>query len=172
MHRYGTPLTVGLFAVSTVSGIALFFHWAPRNFHAMHEWLSMLLLAPFALHLWKNWKPLTAYAKRKTLLVPLALSIVVAVPFAVMTGKGRAGNPAVQTVALLTQASLADLAPAFRSTPETLLQQLQQRGYNASSTGQSPTDIGSASAVPANEILYSLMPERGAKPELPGAVAP
>lgn len=162
MHRYGTPLTAGLFAVSTVSGVALFFHWAPRTFHAMHEWLSMLLLAPFVLHLWKNWTPLLAYAKRKTLLIPLVLSVVVAVPFVVMAARssGRAGRPSSQTVSLMTEARLVDLAPVFRSTPESLLLNLQQRGCKVSSVQQSPRAIGTASAVSANEVLFSLMPSR------------
>ncbi len=25
----------------------------------MHEWLSMVLIVPFVLHLWKNWRPMT-----------------------------------------------------------------------------------------------------------------
>ena len=50
MHRFATPLTTGLFVVSAVSGIALFFHWAPTAFHTMHVWLSMVLLLPFILH--------------------------------------------------------------------------------------------------------------------------
>ncbi|EIL94617.1 MULTISPECIES: DUF4405 domain-containing protein [Rhodanobacter] len=158
MHRYGTPLTAGLFAVSTVSGVALFFHWAPRTFHAMHEWLSLLLLAPFVLHLWKNWKPLLAYAKRKTLFIPLALSLLVAVPFALTAGKGRGGNPAFQTVALMTEASVADLAPVFHATPDALLQHLQKRGYKVASPHDSVTTIATASAVPATEVLYAMMP--------------
>lgn len=163
MHRYGTPLTAGLFTVSAISGVALFFHWGPRSFHAMHEWLSVLLLAPFALHLWKNWKPLLAYAKRRTLLIPLALSLLAAVPFAIMAGKGgRSGNPTFQTVALMTRASLVDLAPVFQATPEALLRQLQQHGYKANSTHQSPNAIAAASTVSANEILFSLIPVRHA----------
>ena len=163
MHRYGTPLTAGLFLVSAVSGVALFFHWASATFHSMHEWLSMLLLAPFALHMWKNWKPLLAYARRRTLLTPLLLSVVVAVPFALTAGKGgRAGNPAFQTVSLMTRASLVELAPVFQSTPDMLLKNLQQRGYKATSTDQSPSAIASASAVSANEVLFSLMPARRA----------
>lgn len=161
MHRYGTPLTAGLFLVSTVSGVALFFHWASATFHSMHEWLSMLLLAPFVLHLWKNWKPLLAYARRKTLAIPLLLSVVLAVPFALTAGKGgRAGNPAFQTVTLMTRTSLIDLAPVFQSPPQTLLKKLQQRGYQAASTTESPSSIASASAVSANEVLFALMPAR------------
>lgn len=164
MHRYGTPLTAGLFAVSAVSGVALFFHWSSATFHRMHEWLSMLLLAPFALHMVKNWKPLLAYAKRRTLMVPLLLSVVVAVPFALTASKGRAGNPAFQTVALMTRATLEDLAPIFRVPAQDLLRQLQARGYRATSTRDTPGDIASASAVPANEVLFALVPPAKAAP--------
>jgi hypothetical protein len=163
MHRYGTPLTAGLFTVSAVSGVALFFHWAPRTFHAMHEWLSVVLLAPFALHLLKNWKPLLAYAKRKTLVIPLVLSVLVAVPFALTAARGgRAGNPALQAVSLMTEASLADLAPVLHAKPEELLRHLQQQGYKASSTSDSVTAIATASQARASDVLYAMLPSRRA----------
>jgi hypothetical protein len=162
MHRYGTPLTAGLFTVSAVSGVALFFHWSSRSFHAMHEWLSMVLLAPFALHLIKNWKPLLAYARRKTLLVPLALSLVVAVPFALTAGKGRGGNPTIQTVTLMTQASLADLAPVLQATPDELLQHLQRKGYKAGATSDTVATIATASQASASDVLYAMLPARRA----------
>lgn len=53
-NRYATPLTTGLFAVSAISGVALFFHLGSAYFHGMHEWLSMALLIPFGVHVWKN----------------------------------------------------------------------------------------------------------------------
>jgi hypothetical protein len=167
MHRYGTPLTAGLFAVSAVSGVALFFHWAPRTFHAMHEWLSIALLAPFALHLLKNWKPLVAYAKRKTLLAPLLLSLAVAMPFALTSAKGsRAGSPAAQALSLMADASLTDLAPLLHAKPEELLRHLQQRGYKAGSTSDSVAAIAAASRAGASEVLHALLSSRPAgKPE-------
>lgn len=85
--------------------MALFFHWVPGLFHGMHVWLSMVLLVPFALHMWKNWGPLVGYIKRKTLFVPLLLSVLVAVPFAVSsTGGKQGGNPAFAAVQLVTKA--------------------------------------------------------------------
>lgn len=56
--RYATPFISGLFLVSLISGIALFFHLGNATFRGMHEWLSMVLILPFVLHLWKNWRPL------------------------------------------------------------------------------------------------------------------
>lgn len=72
LSRYATPLTTGLFLVSLISGIALFFHYGTAAFREMHEWLSMVLILPFVLHVWKNWRPFLAYFKR----LPMALSLV------------------------------------------------------------------------------------------------
>ena len=65
-----------------MSGAALFFHVGQGVFHGMHEWLSMLLLAPFALHVWKNWGAMLGYVRRRTLLAPLALTLIAALAFA------------------------------------------------------------------------------------------
>ena len=63
LSKYATPFTTGLFLVSLISGIALFFHFGPSAFHGMHEWLSMVLILPFVLHIWKNWRPFVCYFK-------------------------------------------------------------------------------------------------------------
>lgn len=60
----------------------------------------------------------------------------------------------------MSTVSLIDLAPVLQSTPETLRQNLQQRGYKATSTAQSPSTIDSASTVSANEVLLALVPSR------------
>ena len=70
INRYATPLVTGLFLVSLISGVALFLHWGSGWFHGMHEWLSMVLILAFVLHLWKNWRPMTAYLRR----APMALT--------------------------------------------------------------------------------------------------
>ena len=159
-QRLATPLTTGLFAVSALSGIALFFHWAPGAFHAMHEWLSILLLAPVALHLWKNWRPLLAYGKRGTLLWPLALCAVLVVPFAAMSGGTGGGNPAFRAIPLLTQARVSDLAPILNKTPEQLAAALRERGYTVGSEDETLTAIAAASGKPADQALVALLPSR------------
>ena len=162
INRYATPLTTGLFLVSAISGIALFFHWLPSTFHGMHEWLSMVLLLPFVLHIWKNWRSLIGYAKRKTLIVPMVASLVIAVPFAasgLMSG-GRGGNPAFQTIPLLTQARISDLAPVLKTTPDALLATLKQRGYKVASADDTLSTVATASGKQATELLFAVMPKR------------
>ena len=161
VNRYATPLTTGFFVISTVSGVALFFHWIPPVFHSMHEWLSMLLLLPFVLHLWKNWNALLTYFRRKTIWLPLAASLVVAVPFAAMgLTAGSGGNPAFRAVGLLTQAPLSELAPVLDTTPDALLADLQLRGYPAASADETLSTLATASGTPVNELLFALLPQR------------
>lgn len=161
INRYATPLTTGFFLVSLISGVALFFHWAPGLFHGMHEWLSMVLLVPFALHLWKNWGPLMGYIKRKTLFVPLLLSVLVAVPFAVSsTGGKQGGNPAFAALQLVTKAPLADSAALFNNTPDELVARLRQRGFAVTSSGDSLNQIAQSAKMQPAQLIAELMNER------------
>lgn len=160
INRYVTPLTTGLFFVSLISGLALFFGWLPQVFHGMHEWLSLLLLLPFALHMAKNWRALVAYAKRKTLVVPLVLSLVVAVPFAIAgLSRGPGGNPAYRAVGVMTQAPLSDLAPVLKTTPEALVEALKAQGLAVSSTAATLADVAAAGGQQPNALLISLLPK-------------
>jgi hypothetical protein len=163
LNRYATPLTLGLFAVSTISGIALFFHLAPRAFHGMHEWLSMVLLVPFALHVWKNWGPLLGYMHRGTLVLPVGAMLLAGAAFAVPSLVGSAGGggpPQMRAVQLLTQARLADLAPVLKTTPEGLQASLAQRGYSVDSTEQTLSAMAASSGLAPESVLFDLMSER------------
>lgn len=160
LNRYATPLTTGLFAVSVISGIALFFHWHPSAFHGMHEWLSMVLLLPFAVHLWKNWPALKAYIRRRTMILPVALSLLLALPFAApaLTGSaGTGGNPAFRAAALLTDVPLTDLAPVFKTTPEALRDRLTAKGHTVPSTEVTLASLAKTSGSQPNSVLFSLL---------------
>jgi hypothetical protein len=164
IQRYATPLTVGLFAISTVSGVALFFHWQSALFHQMHEWLSILLLLPFALHVWKNWSYLVAYLRRGTLVLPVTAMILIAVPFAwpVLTGRTSAGSgpPGARAVTLMTKASLTTLAPILKRTPDDLSAMLAARGYLVRSLNDTPETIAAASGATATKVLTDAFPAR------------
>lgn len=160
LQRYATPLTTGLFVISTVSGIALFFHWQPGAFRGMHEWLSLVLLLPFGLHVWKNWRPLVGYLRRGTLILPLVACAVIAVPFAVsgLAGGSAGGNPAMRTLHLMATTPLEDLAPVLKSTPEALRARLAEKGYTVAPDAQTLGAIASASGTDALDLVVVLLP--------------
>lgn len=156
-NRYATPLTLGLFAVSTVSGVALFLHVGQGYFHTMHEWLSLLLLVPFALHVWKNWNPMVVYWRRGALLIPVLASVAVAVPFAWLghAGVQQGVSPAV-LAGVLTRAPLADLAPVLKTTPDALQAALAAKGYKVASPQDSLAKIAGSDA---RRALGAVLPQ-------------
>lgn len=163
LFRYATPLTTGLFIVSLVSGIALFFHWEGRLFKSMHEWLSMVLAVPFVLHVWKNWRPFVSYFKRPPMAIALGASIVGALAFAVpamMAGGGSGGNPMQAVLGAVQNGTIANLAPLFGHTPDGLASALRDKGLVVASSEARLGEVAAASNRSPREMLPLLVEVR------------
>ncbi|WP_102222993.1 DUF4405 domain-containing protein [Acidimangrovimonas sediminis] len=150
-NRYSTPLIAGLFAVSLISGIALFFHWGSAYFHSMHEWLSMVLIAPFILHLWKNWRPLLRYLRGAPFAIAMGLSLLAALAFIVPTGGisggpgRRSGPPQFALSQKVMGGTVTEMAAVLDETPEGLTARLQKAGFIVSDPEQKLSDVTIAS---------------------------
>lgn len=129
--RYATPFITGLFIVSLVSGLALFFHIGPSGFRGMHEWLSLVLIVPFVLHIWKNWRPMLCYFKGVPFAVASVVSLVAAGVFLLPAGEGeRKGPPQFALVQMVLNSTVAEVAPLMDLTPEALTEKLTAAGIN------------------------------------------
>lgn len=157
--RYATPFITGLFLVSLVSGIALFFHVGPAGFHGMHEWLSVVLIIPFLLHLWKNWRPMTAYFKRGAFAIAMVVSVGAAAVFLLPSqGETGGGRPPVFALSsLMLKGSVAEIAAVMDTSPETMADALSSAGYTVASVDQALTDVASASGKSEMEIAATLV---------------
>ena len=159
LSRYATPFTTGLFVVSLVSGVALFFHWGESAFHGMHEWLSMVLIAPFVLHVWKNWRAFITYFKRPPMAVALGLSLAagVAMAYPAMTAtQSRGGPPQFAVLEAVGAAPVAAMAQYFGHDADSLAQGLRDRGYTVADSGQTFDQIAAASGKSTREIMGAL----------------
>lgn len=161
LARYATPLITGLFLVSLISGVALFFHFGSAAFHGMHEWLSMVLIAPFALHIWKNWRAFLNYFRRPPMAAALGVSMVAAVAFAwpALTGQDSGGGrpPQVAMLQTIENASLASLAPVFGHDGDGLTNALRGKGYTVASADETPASIARASGKSSRDIFGTLI---------------
>lgn len=160
LNRIATPFTLALFAVSAISGVALFFHFAQGVFHAMHEWLSMVLLAPFIFHVWKNWGALKAYFRRGALWISLAASLAAAILFALPALSGGERNSPMRAALLMTQTPLNDLASVLKTTPEALKGALAARGYKAESGNETVAELAASSGAHPLAVLMKVLPAR------------
>jgi len=160
LGRVTTPFTFGLFAVSTISGVALFFHLGSNLFHSMHEWLSLLLLVPFLLHVSRHWGAMKGYFRRGAMVIPLVLSLAAAAAFIIPAAmKGPTGSPRA-AVMLMMQTPLDTLAPVLKTTPDALKASLAQRGYKVASTAETLASVAAASGAPAIKLLVEVIPSR------------
>lgn len=155
-QRYATPFITGLFLVSLVSGVALFFHVGQAMFHGMHEWLSMLLILPFVLHLWKNWRPMSLYFTKPAFAVAMVLSLAVAVPFALPSASGAGGPPILALSHRLLDNPVAEVAPLLKSTPEAVMEKLKASGFTAGAAGDTLAAIAKSSGKSDMELAAAL----------------
>ena len=157
--RYATPFITGLFLVSLISGAALFFHVGPGGFHGMHEWLSMLLILPFVLHLWKNWRPMTGYFRHAPMAVALAVSTIAAAAFLIPMGEATTagGPPQFRLAHLVLTQPLQDVAPAVGLTPGELADRLTAAGFAVTAATQPLTEIATASGKSEADLAALLI---------------
>lgn len=157
LSRYATPFITGLFLVSLVSGIALFFHFGTSAFREMHEWLSMVLVLPFVLHIWKNWRPFLMYFKRAPMAIALGLSLAsgIAMAWPALTGETSV-SPQVAMIELVANGTPAQVAPLYGQTEQAFIAVLKEKGFSAAETGKSLVDIATASGKGERDVVMTL----------------
>ncbi len=69
MKNWATPLAVGAFTISAVTGLLIFFDLELGIVEPVHKWLSWLLVTGVILHLISNWKQFTGYFSKKPAVV-------------------------------------------------------------------------------------------------------
>ena len=157
LMRYATPLTAGLFLVSGVSGVALFLGWQQGIFHSMHEILSLVLIVPVGIHLWRNWRPFLNYFRHTAMPIALAASVVAAGYFAFGSSSGGGGNPAFALVAAAQDAPIATLAPVLGLDPAVATQRLAEAGFGTVTEADSVSGIADRNAVEPFAVLAPLV---------------
>lgn len=160
LQRYATPLITGLFLVSLISGVALFFHLGSAYFHGMHEWLSMVLIVPFVLHIWKNWRPMLNYFRQGSFAIAMLVSLLAALAFVVpaMSGSAGGGRPPVFALSQkIMQGSVAEMAAVLDMAPAALSAQLEAAGFAVSSPEQSLDALAKAAGKSSMEMAGALV---------------
>ncbi|ARE42460.1 hypothetical protein RGUI_0102 (plasmid) [Rhodovulum sp. P5] len=157
LMRYATPTIIALFLVSLVTGIAIFFHVGPSAFHGIHEWLSMVLILPFVLHVWRNWKPMTKYMTGRPLLISAVASVLACAVFFLPMGGETGGRPPVFALSQqILQHTPAEVAPALGMTEDALTAKLAAAGYTVA-PDQSLNAIAEGSGKSMMEIAGVLV---------------
>ncbi len=161
LRRYATPLITGLFLISLVSGVALFFHVGTSAFREMHEILSLVLVAPFVLHVWRNWRAMVSYVGRVPFTAAMAVSLAAAIAFAwpAMTGsQSSAGGPPPMALANEVIAHAPkDVAPLLGVSAEEMVSALKDKGFAAASPESPLNETARQAGKDSFELMAALV---------------
>lgn len=136
-----TPLTLGAFLLSAVTGVLLFFHLDSGANKLVHEWLSWLLLVGVALHGYIHFNLIKAYLRsRSGRLIVLGCLLILALSFLPLT-QGGGKPPFVRSITALANAPLTTLAAVAKITPQELDARLRKAGYQPGPEAQSLRDV-------------------------------
>ena len=159
LNRHAAPFITSLFLVLLVWGSALFFHVVPAGFHGMHEWLSLLLILSFALHPWKNRRPMTSYLRHAPMGVALAASAALAEVLLLPGGiRGRAATRRLPCLGRVIQSRPAELASLLEVSPEAMAAAVNGAGIAVTDTGQPVAPAAAAGATTTMDIAAALVP--------------
>ena len=153
LKRYATPLITTFFVVSLVSGLALFFHVGGQAWHGIHEWLSVVLILPVALHLWKNWRPMVSYLKRTPMMVAFVAAVALSLPFFMVdTEDARGGPPQFAFADRVFASNAAGVASVLGVPEEVIVARLDGAGFDMSSPDLPLREIAALSGKNAFEL--------------------
>ncbi|MBZ4219984.1 MAG: DUF4405 domain-containing protein [Chlorobium sp.] len=135
LKSWATPLAVGAFTISAVTGLLIFFDLEPGIVEPVHKWLSWLLVAGVILHLVSNWKQFTGYFSKKPAIGIIGAALIVTIASLLPIfgededgkegGQEKSGKIAAQ---LLESSSLETIALVVKTTPNQLVDQLGKSG--------------------------------------------
>lgn len=170
-REWATPIVMGAFTLSAVTGVAMFFGFKTQTSFTIHEWLGLTFVVGGLTHITVNFAAYKRYLKQ-----PLALTIVLiyvaltVAAFLPLAPKRPANNPLTKMLNALQQASLIELAPVFEQSPQVLVDRLRAAGFQIESAGQSITDFAGADEQRMRALSVIVGNREGTQPA--GAVAP
>ena len=124
-----TPLTIGSFALTSVTGILMFFHLDMGLNKVAHEWLSWVLVAAVALHGLLNWPAFKRYFSQRLAVAVMGVSAaVLALSFTPLGG--RDAPPFKAPISALARAPLTQLAVIAQTDVVTVRQRLVEAEFD------------------------------------------
>lgn len=141
-HRpWITPVVIGAFGLSAVTGVLMFFHLDSGLNKTAHEWLSWAMVIGVSLHVLLNLPAFKRYFTQITGRVVIGLfALVLALSFIPAGGSG--GEPGfAPPVRALAKAPITVLAQVAGTSTDEVKAKLQAQGLTVTSDQQSVADL-------------------------------
>lgn len=151
-RRWVTPAAAGAFALSSVTGILLFFHKDVGLNKLAHEWLSWVLLLTVMLHVIVNYGGFKKHlGSRGGRIIMLGFIVVLALSF-IPIGSKR--EPAYfPTIRALSAAKLSTIAELAHKSPVEVMHILEGQGLHPVSAEQTLEELAGSNTRENTQFL-------------------
>lgn len=141
-HRpWITPLVIGAFGLSAVTGMLMFFHLDSGLNKTAHEWLSWAMVIGVGLHLLLNLPAFKRYFTQTTARVVMGVfAVVLALSFIPVGGESSEPGFA-PPVRALAQAPISVLAQVAGTSTDDVKAKLQAQGLTVTSDQQTVAEL-------------------------------
>ena len=137
-----TPVVIGAFLLSAVTGILMFFHLDSGLNKTAHEWLSWAMVIGVTLHVLLNMPAFKRYFNQNTgRTIVGAFAVVLALSFIPAGGEGGSEPGFAPPVRALAKAPITVLAQVAGTSTDDLKAKLQAQGLTVTSDQQSVADL-------------------------------
>lgn len=137
-----TPVVIGAFFLSAVTGVLMFFHLDSGLNKTAHEWLSWAMVIGVGLHVLLNMPAFKRYLKQTTgRLVIGAFALVLALSFIPAGGNSGSEPGFAPPVRALAKAPISVLAQVAGTSTDDVKAKLQAQGLTVTSDQQSVADL-------------------------------
>ncbi len=164
IKSWATPLAVGAFIISGVTGLLIFFDLELGIIEPVHKWASWLFVTGVMLHLVSNWKQFIGYFSKKPAIGIIGAALIVTATSVLpifgekeeekKEGREKSGKIASQ---LLESSSLETIALVAKTTPKRLVEQLGKSGIIVKNQSLTIQQIALSNGKNENAVLEAVL---------------
>ncbi len=155
LKEWATPLTIGTFIISAITGILIFFHLNTGLVKPAHEWFSWLFVFAVVFHVLINWKIFTQHLSR-----PVAVGIIAFFTILTIISVTPIGNSKKHSLAkvldALNNAPIESVARISGQAPEVLLNNLRKQGLTVDNVQKTISEIAKENNKGERHLLGSI----------------
>lgn len=153
LRQWSTPLIIGAYLVTGVSGVMLFFHFGESLIKDAHEWIGMLFVLGALLHIKNHWTPFKRYFSKPIAQAVMVSALAAGLSFMVVSGDEPAGNPVRAVMHSIEQAPLSQVAQLQKRDLNELVQSMQSAGFTVTDPDQTLQMIADANGQSPRKII-------------------
>lgn len=153
LSNWSTPLVIGAYLVTGISGVMLFFHLGESLIKEAHEWIGLIFVVGAVLHIKSHWVPFKKHFTRPVAQTVIASVLIVGAAFVTISGNEGGGSPVRAVMHSMEKASLSLVAQLQQRDEAELVQLLEKAGFEVTDPEESLQTLAAVNNTTSREII-------------------